>query len=578
MTELVPAAALLIDALRGAGVRYLFANFGSDHPAIIEALAVDRERGIETPTVVLCPHEYTALSAAHGFAAVTGEPQAVFIHTDVGTANLGGAVHNAARSRVPVFIFAGLTPYTLEGELPGSRNTHINHLQDAPDQHALVRQYVKWAYDIRTGRNLAQLVHRGLQLATSAPAGPVYVTGAREVLAEPVPRADIVPHRWGAIARIPPPVSIVADFVDRLRASRHPIIVTTYLGRNTGAVAKLVEVAERFAVPVVEVNAEVLSFPHGHPFHAGDDPHPFIADADLILAIETDAPWLAGIARPRDDASIYVVNEDPLQESIPLWYAPAEHFLRSDGELFLDEVLRAEFPDHDDQRRERRAISVRDAVSAMREEWDAAVSADIAQRRLTPASVARTLSRLIDDDTIVLNEAISEAPTVWKHLPRRRPGTVYGNRGSALGWSGGGALGVKLAARDRAVVSIVGDGTFFFSVPSSTYWIADRYGIPVLTIILDNGGWQATKRNLQRQHRDQTADRTDRYWVNLQQTTDFAGIAEAAGNAWGTTVTSFDALEAALGAGLEKIREGVPAVVSVRLDAISHQGEDPLPS
>ena len=125
MTESASAAALLIESLREAGVKYLFANFGSDHPAIIEALAAERERGIDTPAVIICPHEYSALSAAHGYAAVTGDPQAVFVHTDVGTANLGGSVHNAARSRIPVFIFAGLTPYTLEGELPGtSKHAH----------------------------------------------------------------------------------------------------------------------------------------------------------------------------------------------------------------------------------------------------------------------------------------------------------------------------------------------------------------------------------------------------------------------------------------------------------------------
>jgi acetolactate synthase I/II/III large subunit len=156
------AGALIVDALRDAGVTHFFANFGSDHPAIIEALAVDRENGLDTPTVILCPHEATALSAAHGYAAVTGRPQAVFVHTDVGTANLGGAVHNAARSRVPVFVFAGLTPYTLEGELPGGRNTFVNHLQDVADQHGLVRPYVKWSYDLRTAVNTPQVVHRAL--------------------------------------------------------------------------------------------------------------------------------------------------------------------------------------------------------------------------------------------------------------------------------------------------------------------------------------------------------------------------------------------------------------------------------
>ena len=576
MTQTASTASVLIDALREAGVRYLFANFGSDHPAIIEALAADRDRGIPSPAVVLCPHEYTALSAAHGYAAVTGEPQAVFIHTDVGTANLGGAVHNAARSRVPVFIFAGLTPYTLEGELPGSRNTHINHLQDAPDQHALVRQYVKWSYDIRTGRNTPQLVHRGLQLAASAPAGPVYLTGAREVLAEDVPRAEVSPRQWRPVARMTAPTELIDELLDDLERSRHPVVVTTYLGRRPTAVAKLVELAERYAVPVVEVNAEVLSFPHDHPLHGGDDPHPLIAEADLVIALDTDAPWLAATAVPRHDAKVYVINEDPLQESIPLWYAPADHFVRADGEMLLDQLLDRSAPADDDGRLAGRAATIIADGRERRSAWADAARADAAARRLTPASVAHALADLIDDDTIVLNEAISEAPTVWKHLPRRKPATLFGNRGTSLGWSGGGALGVKLAAPDRTVVSIVGDGTYFFSIPSSTYWIADRYRIPVLTVVLDNGGWNATKRNLQRQHAGQLADRTDRYWVNLQQSADLPGIAGAAGSAWGTTVTEYDDLAAALRTGLARVADGIAAVVSVRLEAISRQPEDAL--
>lgn len=581
MTDSVPSATLLIDALREAGVTYLFANFGSDHPAIIEALATDRERGITTPAVIICPHEYSALSAAHGYAVVTGEPQAVFIHTDVGTANLGGAVHNAARSRVPVFIFAGLTPYTLEGELPGTRNTHINHLQDAPDQHALVRQYVKWNYDIRTGRNIPQLVFRGLQIARSAPAGPVYLTGAREVLTEPAPRPEVSPRQWQPIARIPASADLVRELVADLRDAHRPVVVTTYLGRRQESVAALVEVAERLGVPVVEHNAEVLNFPRSHPLHLGDDPHAVIGDADVIVAIDTDAPWLPAAARPLENAKVWVINEDPLQETIPLWYVPADRFIRADSGMLLDDVLADIRRTSDsvagvDDRVAKRTAEAAARGTEVRAAWKAAAQGDIDAQRLSAVSVAHVLSGLIDDKTIVVNEAISEAPAIWKHLPRQLPGTVYGNRGTSLGWSGGGALGVKLASPDRTVVSIVGDGTFFFSVPSSTYWIADRYEIPVLTVVLDNGGWNATKRNLRRQHEGQFADRTDRYWVNLQQSADFPGIAAAAGGAWGVTVTEFAELSRALEAGLAQVAAGRPAVVAVRLDAISQQPEDLL--
>lgn len=563
-------AELLIEALRDVGVTHVFANFGSDHPGIIEALAREREGGERVPRVVLCPHEHSALSAAHGYAAVTGEAQAVFVHTDVGTANLGGAVHNAARSRVPVFVFAGLTPYTLEGEAPGTRNSHINHLQDAPDQHALVRQYVKWTYDVRTAANVPQLVHRAMQIARSAPAGPVYVTAAREVLAQTARRPRVDGWRWGGVAPAPAPEEFVDELITSFSRAAAPLVITSYLGRNRRSVARLVDVAERLGAAVVEVNAEVLSFPHDHPLHLGDDPHGLIEAADVILAIDTDVPWLESAASPRSDAHVYVVNEDPLQERIPLWYVPADRFIRADSGVLLDQIL-SHAPARGTPGAVRRADAVRERSRALRAAWTAEADRHVADGRLTASSVARVLSSFIDDEVIVVNETISAASAVWRSLPRRRPGTLYGNRGTSLGWSGGGALGIKLASPERTVVSIVGDGTFFFSVPSSTYWIAQNYGLPVLTIVLDNGGWNATKRNHGRQYAHGAAERTDRYWVSLQQSADYGGIAAAAGGAHSATVALFSELEPALRNGLAQVESGTPAVVTVRLEPITRE-------
>jgi acetolactate synthase-1/2/3 large subunit len=567
------AGALLVEALRDAGVTHLFANFGSDHPAIIEALAQDRAGGLDAPTVILCPHEYSALSAAHGYAAVTGRPQAVFVHTDVGTANLGGAVHNAARSRVPVFVFAGVTPYTLEGELPGSRNTFVNHLQDVADQHGLVRPYVKWSYDVRTAVNVPQIVHRALQIARSAPAGPVYLTAAREVLEERADPGRLDIDRWQPIAPAPAHEGVADEISTALASAARPLIITTYLGRRQSAVPALVELAERLGVPVVEYNAEVLSFPRAHPLHAGDDPHPLLVDADVILAIDTDVPWVDVLGRPRPDAAVFVVNEDPLQESLPLWYVPADRFVRADAGLVLEQLLSRCAAAPDEAARARTATAV-DEAAAVRRAYEDEADADISASRLTPASVAHALNGLLGDDVIVVNEAISSAPTVWRHLPRQHPGTLYGNRGTSLGWSGGGALGIKLAEPDATIVSIVGDGTFFFSAPASTYWIAEHYDLPVLTVVLDNGGWNATKRNLKRLHPHGAAAGTDRLWVNLRQSTDFGGVAAAAGNAWSGAVSEFERLDDVLREGLRQVRAGIPAVVTVRLAPISAQPED----
>ena len=195
--------------------------------------------------------------------------------------------------------------------------------------------------------------------------------------------------------------------------------------------------------------------------------------------------------------------------------------------------------------------------------------------RLTPASVAHVLHGLLDDEPIVVNEAISTAPVVWKHLPRQHGRNAL--RQSRHLARLVGRRSARHQARqpgDRTVVSIVGDGTFFFSAPSSTYWIAEHYRLPVLTVVLDNGGWNATKRNLEWCTPTARAATTDRLWVNLRQSSDFGGIAAAAGNAWGTIVSDFDRLEDALRQGLEKIAAGTPAVVTVRLAAISAQPEE----
>ena len=172
----------LLEALAEAGVRYIFANLGSDHPGLIEALAQanaearaalaggsggSSPRGSRVPRLIVCPHETVALSAAHAYASMTGQPQAVFVHVDAGTQNLGGAVSNAMRGRVPVLIFAGAAPFTITGELPAGRNEFIHWIQDVPDQRGILRGYVKYDNEIRTGRNVKQLVHRALQLARS---------------------------------------------------------------------------------------------------------------------------------------------------------------------------------------------------------------------------------------------------------------------------------------------------------------------------------------------------------------------------------------------------------------------------
>ncbi|HWG05555.1 MAG TPA: thiamine pyrophosphate-binding protein, partial [Beijerinckiaceae bacterium] len=259
------ASAAMLEALQEAGVSYIFANFGSDHPALIEAIAEARSLDRPIPAVVTCPNEMVAMTCAHGYAQLTGRAQAVVVHVDCGTQALGGAVHNAAKARIPMFVFAGLSPATQEGEATGSRNEFIQWIQDVPDQRGIVRQYMKYDNELRNAGNVKQIVHRSLQLAHSDPKGPVYLVGAREVMEAETQSVAIDVAEWPPIAPIPLAEADVANLVDAVQKATRPLIVTSSVGRNPAAVTELVRFCSRLGVGVLESVPSYVNFPHSDP-------------------------------------------------------------------------------------------------------------------------------------------------------------------------------------------------------------------------------------------------------------------------------------------------------------------------
>ena len=321
----------------------LFANFGSDHPALIEAIAEARAHGAPIPTVITCPNEMVALSCAHGYAQVSGRAQAVLVHVDCGTQSLAGAVHNAARGRVPVFIFAGMSPFTQEGELKGSRNEYIHWLQDVPDQRGIVRQYVKYENELRTARNVKQIVFRALQFAHSDPKGPVYVVGAREVLEEATDPVAVEPADWSPVAPTPLPADGVSAIVDAIAAATRPLVVTSYLGRRPAAVTELTRFCRRLGVGVLESVPSYVNYPHDDPLYQGSHwNHPFqnaaLAAADVVLVIDSDVPWVPKVNKPAATAAIYHIDVDPLKQSMPLWYIKARRSFQADAATALQQL------------------------------------------------------------------------------------------------------------------------------------------------------------------------------------------------------------------------------------------------
>ena len=566
----------LLEALAEAGVRYIFANLGSDHPGLIEAFAQVTADGREDefPRLVVCPHEIVALSAAHAYATVTRQPQAVFVHVDAGTQNMGGAVSNALRGRVPVLIFAGAAPFTMNGELPGGRNEFIHWIQDVRDQRGILRGYVKYDNEIRTGRNVKQLVHRALQLARSEPSGPVYLVGPREVMEEQVEPYVVDAAEYPAVDPAALTADATRDIATALAGARHPLIVTSYLGRNPDAVPALVELAELLAIPVLESAAFGVNFPGDHPLHAGyqfttSAQNETLAAADVILVLDSDVPWISDSSRPAPDAAIYVVDIDPVKADRTLWHVPARRIATADTKVAVEQVTGFVRDNAlaDAHLVERRRAAVTAAGRARRAELDALEQPPPGV--ITPRYLVACVRELLAGvDALVLTEAITNYPAVSEHLRASRPGSLIGSGGSSLGWGGGGTVGAKLAAPDKVVVCLTGDGSYLFGVPSTAQWLARRYGAPALTVIFDNRGYAAPKFSTLKVHPDGVAAKTDDFHASFEPAADLPGVAAAAGGAYGVTVSDPDELPLVLKDALAVVRGGRSAVISVRVPPV----------
>lgn len=564
------AADLFMEALQEVGISYLFCNLGSDHPSIIEALAKAKKDGRKLPQAIICPHESVAFSAAQGYAMASGQAQGVMIHTDVGTQNIGGAIHNAFRARVPVFVFAGETPITMNNELPGSRNSYVNYLQNVYDQRGIVRSYVKWEGDVRTGKNIKQMVYRAMQMAKSDPPGPVYLTAAREILEEQVHPVPDDWNNWSLIEQMTLTQAAFEEIVDALIKAKNPLVITTYLGRKAEAVQEMIKLCEKLAIPVVEQIPTYLNFPRNHPMHAGYDPVPYIKQADVIIAIDTDVPWVTTQVTPKEDCRVYFIDLDPIKEQIPLWHIPTVKNYRADAYETLRQ-LNAIFNQKklDVETIQQRAELLAKRHEKEREAWYEKES--INNGEITPEWLTACLREVVDEETIILDETITNTMTVCKHLPRTKVATYYSSGGTSLGWNGGAAIGIKLANPTKTVISLTGDGTYFFSSPAAVHWMSRRYNAPFLTIIYNNEGWNATKMNYLKRYPNGTAKNTDSYWVNFAQPSDLAKVAEAAGGAYAKTVIDSKELPNILREAIDVVRGGRSAVIDVRLGKISNQ-------
>jgi acetolactate synthase-1/2/3 large subunit len=557
----IPAASVAeayLALLAERGIEYLFANAGTDFAPIVEAYAKAVHTGLPAPKPLIATHENLAMSMAHGYAIASGTVPAVMVHVSVGTANALCGVFNAAREYVPILFTAGRSPLTEEGLL-GARDTYIHWAQEMFDQAGMLREIVKWDYELRNGTQLETVIDRALSLATSAPEGPVYLSLPREVLAEPVNGFSYDnPSRRAPVSSPGADEAAVAEAAKILAKAKRPVIVTASAGRDPGAVAALAEFAERFTIPVVEHRQRHLSLSADHPCHLGYEPTPFVREADAILVIESDVPWVPSRVQPPPECRVVHLGIDPLYARYPIRGFPCDVAIAGAPRLVLPKLGAAlKVPEAEIAAR-RQALA--DRRAAQRAGWKKLREEMAAQTPIHPSWVSHCLSEARDPNSILVNEYT----LLTEHCGSIEPGSYFGSSPAAgLGWGAGAALGVKLAKPDRQVISILGDGSYIFSNPVAVHHASTMHRLPVLTIVINNAMWGAVRRATLGMYPDGEAAKSNKPpFIDLDDLPAFETICEASGG-YGERVEDPKDLPAALKRALKAVDGGKQALINV---------------
>ncbi len=478
----------LLEILRERKVDYVI---GNAFTSIIDGFAKFEAEGKTTPRPVMVPHEQVAVAMAHGYYEITGRPQVAIVYSTPGTANAVGAIINASRARVPMIILAARSALTDDGSLQGARDIHVQWAQESFDQAGMVREFVKWDYELRQPAQLESVLDRALEQALDEPRGPVYLSLPRDVIAQPLPEITITsPSRREVMSRRYPDPARLEEAAEIIAQARRPMIITSEIGRDKAAVAGLVELADAAAIEVVEASSTHANFPAEHPCHAGyifgSQLHPGTAKADALLVLECDVPWFPSRVKIRERTRVVHLATDPFFGRYPT------HNFRCDVPIAADPVVALPLLAEAVRRRMRKAdVKARRQVLAkrhqtMRRAWDKAARAEMARTPIGFQWVARCIGELIGPDTIVINEY----PLDPRHAPPSAAETYLGaSHAGGLGWGFGAALGAKLAAPERTVIVTLGDGSYIFAVPSACHQAARNHGLPVLTIVFNNGAW-----------------------------------------------------------------------------------------
>ncbi|RST81671.1 thiamine pyrophosphate-requiring protein [Aquibium carbonis] len=554
------AGAAIFTRLKVLGVDYVFANSGTDFPPIIEGLAEAQAKGLELPEALVIPHEHAAMGMAHGYYLISGRPQAVMLHTNVGLSNGATGAINAACEHVPMLIMSGRTPIT-EKDRFGARTVPIGWGQEMRDQAALVREACKWDYELRFPEQIVELLDRAAAIAESTPKGPVYLSLPRETLCEPLPAGAIDgPRSITPVTSAPNPAAVRMG-AELIAGAERPLVIAQRGAGDEASFAAFGAWAELWGIAVSSWWATHLAISTEHPCHVGWDPGAALAEADVVVILDSLAPWWPDRHELREDAKVINIGPDPLFSRFPVRNFRSDVTIAGESALTLPALFEAmEVLPFDDA-----AISARRARLAETSDRTRRTLRENAAetgRGITKHYVSLCLGQALEG---IRSSVFSELGAQLGIISRTERNSWFQEPHSGgLGWSFPCAMGAQMADPELVCVAVMGDGSYIFANPTACHQIAEAMSLPVLVIIVNNEEWGAVRASVTGLYPNGFASRSNRMPLTaLKPSPSFTKTAEAS-RCWSRRVTDPADLPGAIASALNVVRfQKRPALLDV---------------
>jgi acetolactate synthase-1/2/3 large subunit len=409
------------------------------------------------------------------------------------------------------------------------------------------------------------VVDRAIAIAKSEPQGPVYVTLPREILASDFSKVGF--SAQPTIAPATPPAADPAALEEAaklLAGAQRPLLITASGGRTLESSRAIEQLAQALAVAVVHYRPRHRALSTEHPMHCGWDPHALLKEADVVLVVDCDVPWIPKEGKPRADARVIHIGPDPLFARYPLRGFRTDLALTGAVAPTLQALWRSA---------QKQAVSVkqieqrREAVTRLSNEIRSRARAGVepAPAAITGKWLSACMNRLLDGNTILVNEY----PTVLEEMVIKEPGHYFGNTAAGgLGWGLGAALGAKLAVPSKTVICALGDGSYMFGNPTAGHYVSEAMQLPVLFVIANNARWAAVHRStLATYPKGQASEMKRPPFATLEPSPRFEHVIQASGG-HGERVSEPQQLMPALERALKIVKEEKrQALVNVCLEA-----------